>query len=336
VNRTKAGDWIIVGSVVAVSVAVLLVWAHHWAPRQISIRGAVIRRDVDPRKQLPIPDVVVTASNGVTTVNVTSDATGYFKIVLPAALRPEQTLTLAFHHDEYKPLLLKYRATIRSLENELYVEALEPLPQETESPVSHTAQVVSNIRIRYTYNTETDSEVGSAVNTFQVVNKPNIPCNHQEPCSPDGRWKASSGSISMDAGAGNEFGNVRASCIAGPCPFTRIDDSRFKNGGREITASAIGWSSTATFLVEAEVFHPAMTSGVRESYPVIFGRDLNFTVPPTQEGVSIEAEISGAPMVFPLGPELYLSWATCTASKSRQGDREATAYSCELKPGYRF
>lgn len=335
-NRKKAGDWIIVGSVIAVSVAVLLVWLHHWSPRQITIRGALIRRDADPRKQVPIPDAMIAASNGVTTVNVKSDASGYFKVALPAVLRPEQTLTLSIQHDEYKPLQLRYRGTIRSLENELYVEALQPLALESESPVSRTAQVVSNVRVRYTYNAESDTEVGSAVNTFQVVNRPNLPCNHQEPCSPDERWKATSHSISMDAGAGNEFRNVRVSCIAGPCPFTHIDDRGFKNDGRQITVSAISWSGTATFLVEAEVFHPAVTSSVREAYPVIFGRDLNFTVPPTQEGVSIEAEINGMPMVFPLGPDLYLSWATCTASRDTQSDRGATAYSCELKPGYRF
>jgi len=85
----------------------------------------------------------------------------------------------------------------------------------------------------------------------------------------------------------NEFLNVRASCIAGPCPFTRIDSSGYANGGRNITVSALDWSDTATFLVEAEVFHTAISSNLRESYPVIFGRALNFTVPPTQEGVSI-------------------------------------------------
>ncbi len=100
--------------------------------------------------------------------------------------------------------------------------------------------------------------------------------------------------------------------------------------------SAVSWSDTATFLVEGEVFHTAIRSNVRESYPVIFGPTLNFTLPPTQEGVSIEAEVDGAPMVFPLGPELYLSWATCTA-RTNDADKETTTiYRCELKPGYRF
>jgi hypothetical protein len=51
--------------------------------------------------------------------------------------------------------------------------------------------------------------------------------------------------------------------------------------------------------------------------------------------VSLEAEINGAPMVFPLGPDLYLSWATCAARASSNEDK-STAYRCELKPGYRF
>jgi hypothetical protein len=74
---------------------------------------------------------------------------------------------------------------------------------------------------------------------------------------------------------------------------------------------------------------------LRELYPVIYGPALNFTVPPTQEGVSIEAEIDGTPMVFPLGPELYLSWATCTSRVSSKVDN-STIYLCQLKPGYRF
>jgi len=46
--------------------------------------------------------------------------------------------------------------------------------------------------------------------------------------------------------------------------------------------------------------------------------------------VSLEAEINGAPMVFPMGPDLYLSWASCTATISTDGEK-STAYRCELK-----
>ena len=168
-----------------------------------------------------------------------------------------------------------------------------------------------------------------------MVNRGNVPCDHHSPCSPDGKWKATSATVSLDAGADNSFGNITASCIAGPCPFTRIDSSGFIHGGRKISVTALNWSDTATFLMEAEVYHTAISSDVRELYPVIFGETLNFTLPPTQEGVSLEADVDGAPMVFPLGPNLSLSWATCTV-RNGQEQEKTTVYRCELKPGYRF
>ena len=50
------------------------------------------------------------------------------------------------------------------------------------------------------------------------------------------------GSASMDAGEGNEFRNARTSCIAGPCPFTKIEDEDFAQNGRTINVSARNWS----------------------------------------------------------------------------------------------
>lgn len=299
------------------------------------IQGAVIRKDADPPKQLPIAGAIVTATSGNTRISSQSDATGYFKINFPAVVWPGQVVKVHVEDAGYDPVDLFLQAGIHMASRELLVAAMKPVSEKVSEPSPHAHEVVSNIRIRYTFNSESDVNIGSEVTTFLAVNKPNAPCNHHEPCSPDGTWKASTGSINLDAGTGNEFRNVRVSCIAGPCPFTHINDRGFMNGGRQITASAISWSSTATFLLEAEVYQVSIASKVREAYPVIFGQVLNFSVPPTNEGVSIEAEINGTPMVFPLGPELYLSWATCTARTSRQSE-QATAYRCELKPGYRF
>jgi hypothetical protein len=251
---------------------------------------------------------------------------------------PGQTVSLSFRHDDYEPLDIDLKIQFRSMMRRLFVAAMEPDPAAIEVPASSNKkapQVVSNIRVRYTENFQTDEDVGSAVRTFQVVNKGNIPCRRQAPCSPDGSWKATKGTINLDAGVGNEFRNVRVSCIAGPCPFTRIDTSGFEQPGRTLDVSAFDWSDTATFLLEAEVVHTTIASNVRHSYPVLFDRTLNFTVPPTQEGVSLEAEINGAPMVFPLGPDLFLSWAHCVAHTNGDGDK-SSAYRCELKPGYRF
>jgi len=335
-SRNKVVIWTIAGIVAAAGAGALAIKMHQWRQRSITIHGAVIRRDTDTRKQLPIADAEVTASDGVTSVSTRSDATGYFKLAYSRILWPGKTVYLSFRHPDYKPLDLKLQAGLHVTTRILYVEALEPVAQADQSEEEASrASVVSNVRIRYTVNAQSEMNIATAVRTFEVVNKGNVPCNNRLPCSPDGSWKAARGSLTVDAGSGNQFRNARVSCIAGPCPFTRIDSTGFAQGGPSITASALDWSDTATFLLEADVFHTANKSDLRESFPVQFGRALSFSVPPTQEGVSIEAEIDGAPMVFPLGPDLYLSWATCTAVTDTEADK-STVYRCEPKPGYRF
>jgi hypothetical protein len=334
----KKAVWTII-AVVAVVVIFLLLRAHR--SRSISIRqripieGAVIRRDADTEKQLPIADVVITATNGVKTITTRSEASGYFKLVWQKDVLSEKPVTLSFRHPDYEPLDLTVQTRRLQTPAELYVAAMIPIPLKSVTGSRRPEMLVSNIRVRYTLNSREETNVGSAVKIFQVVNKGNVPCKHQSPCSPDGMWKAASASVSMDAGPDNVFDNVRASCIAGPCPFTRVDSSGFIHGGRYIHASALNWSDTATFLMEAEVFQNAIVSNVRELYPVIFGRTLNFTLPPTQEGVSLEAEIDGFPIVFPLSTNLNLSWATCTVRTDTQQEK-TEVYRCELKPGYRF
>ena len=303
--------------------------------QSLPIEGAVIQRDPDTKKQVPIADVVITASNGATTATTRSEASGYFKLVLQKGVLSETPIIVSFRHPSFEPLDLNVQPGRLETPVELYVAAMVPIPPQAVARSSRPEVVVSNVRVRYTLNSRTESNVGSAVKTFQVVNAGNVPCNHQAPCSPDGKWKASSASESLDAGADNTFSNVRASCIAGPCPFTRIDSSGFIHGGRNISVSALNWSDTATFLMEAEVYRTAISSNVRQLYPVIFGRTFNFTLPPTQEGVSLEAEIDASPMVFPLGPALNLSWATCTVRTDNEKEK-TTVYGCELKPGYRF
>lgn len=334
----KKTVWTII-AVAAVVVTALLFYAHRVksiSVRQtIPIEGAVIRHDPDAEKELPIADVAITVSDGVKTITTHSEVSGYFKLVWQKDVLSAKPLVVSFQHPYFEPLDLTVQTGRLETPTELYVVAMIPLPTKTMAGSKGPEKVVSNIRVRYTINSRTESNVGSEAKTFQVVNKGNVPCNHQAPCSPDGKWKASFASVSLDAGADNTFENVRASCIAGPCPFTRIDSSGFIHGGRNIHAAALSWSDTATFLLEAEVFHSAITSNVRESYPVIFGRTLNFTLPPTQEGVSLEGEIDGSPIVFPLSPALNLSWATCTVRTNTEQERTAV-YRCELKPGYRF
>lgn len=327
--------WIGVVAVAAAVVTLLIVRSQRWRPRTLSIQGAVIRKDTDTRKELPIANVTVTATDGLMTVQTQSDASGYFNLKFRENLWPGQTVTLSFRHPDYDSYDVALHLGIRSTTQKIYTAALTPIHTEALQRTTKNPSVVANIRIRYTVNSQGETNIASAVRTFQVVNQSNVPCNRQAPCSPDGLWKAATGSITMDAGPDHEYRDVRASCIAGPCPFTRIDPSGYSQGGRVITATALDWSDTATFLVEAKVFRTAIDSNVRESFPVIFGQTLNFTVPPTAEGPSIEAELDGTSMVFPLGPDLFLSWANCTGRPSREGEH-ATVYRCELKSGYKF
>jgi len=334
-TRRSVLIWALVGIVACAAAVLLIVRIHGWSVGGTRIKGAVIRRDSDSRRELPISNVVVTASDGATSATTQSTAAGYFNLPFRGGVWPGQTIVLTFSHPEYEPLEIKLQPSFRLAAKELYVAAMVPKTETTSAGSAGSPALVSNIRVRYTVNSPMEVNIGSAVRTFQVVNKGNVPCDHHAPCSPDGNWTASTNFISLDAGVDNEFGNVRASCIAGPCPFTKIDSSGFVEGGRYITVSALNWSDTATFLLEAEVRHTSEISNVREFFPVVFGQALNFTVPESQEGVSLEAEVDGAPMVFPLGPDLYLSWAACTASKNT-GEEKGTVYRCELKPGYRF
>ena len=102
----------------------------------------------------------------------------------------------------------------------------------------------------------------------------------------------------------------------------------------------LNWGDTVTYLVEAEVAQAMVSDLVRHSYPVIFDHSMTFTLPPAAQGPSIEADVDGEPIVFPLGPQLRLSWATCRldtgAGRTDTRGDGARLYRCELKPGYLF
>lgn len=308
-------------------------WVRHLKRRTITITGAVITKSSDPRKELPIAGVTVTATDGLFAAKAASDSSGFFSVTLRRRILRGQPVTLRFRHEEYEPLDFPIQDVITRVPGKIYVAELAPIVRQTPASASHPPQTISNLVVRYSMKTATTINVGSAVRSFEVVNTGNVPCASRAPCSPDGRWKASTGQITLEAGVGNEFRNARASCIAGPCPFTRIDTSGLERDGQAITVSAMAWSDTATFLVEAEVVHPMISDLVRHSYPVVFGNALNFTLPPAAESVSIQAEVNGETIVFPLGPALILSWADCNA---RVNPDHTRVYRCELKPGYRW
>lgn len=338
----------IVVAILLVAAAVIGVWLSGvLKTKPLVLKGAVITNDTDPRRQLPVAGarVSIRLSSSVPPSDLsrlfsiesagsaplavaTSDNAGYFALTLPRDIRRGRSVTFEISHPSYQPLRVN-----DYVGDQLYVLRMEPERRGSIPKPSGPEVTIGNVIVRYSVKNISPANVGSAARTFEVVNKGNLPCDGHGPCSPDGKWKAATGSISLDAGPGNEFHNARASCIAGPCPFTHIDDRQLSAGGPTISVSARDWSDTAVFLVEAEVVHPMISDTVRESHPFVLGRALNFTVPATAEGITLQAELNGETIVFPLGPALIVDWADCTAQTDAQKNK---AYRCELKPGYRF
>ena len=295
--------------------------------RPVKLRGAVIRSGDDPDKQVPIGGVKIIASDGSTQAQTKSTVTGAFDLTVRRSLIRRHSLTLKFERSGYEPLEI-----VNPLENRLYVARMTEMPRN--APV--TGQIldhVSNVTVRYTVKTSSTIDIGSAVKTLEVANKANVPCRGDSVCSPDGRWKAATATATLDAGQDNEFRNARVSCIAGPCPFTAIAHDGFSHGGRVISVTVLDWSDTATFLLQAEAVRNAQNEAVRKSYPVIFDHTISFSIPASAQGTCIEAELNGMPIVFPVDPDLSLSWAQCDAQPDTEGGK---LFRCDLKPGYAF
>ena len=293
-----------------------------------TIVGAVLRQAKDPRSQTPIDDAEITATDGVATAMARSDTSGFFTVTLSPGVRANEAVTLRFHHAGYQPLEMTEFAT-----DQLYIARLVPISTEANPESPKPTVPIRDLRVRYTVKTTATVNVGSIAKTFEVPNKGDVLCNGQPPCSPDGKWKATLGSASYDAEAGNEFHDARVACIAGPCPFTRIETQNLANPGRTFKVSVLNWSDTTTFLVEAEVSRTLISDTVRYSIPFHIGNEMNFGLPPAAEGLSIEANVNGSDIVFPVGPNVSLTWAVCTVKVD--ADR-SKLYRCELKPEYRF
>jgi hypothetical protein len=322
-KRKTIAIWTILLAIVVAASAVALL--HRRQP--VTLRGAVLRQDRDPNRQLPLADVQIVATNALGSGTSKSDSSGFFTLTLPKGLRRRQAVLLTFRHGDYQPLDIN-----DFIGDKIYVAHMIPLHQDTNAE-SRAGSAISHTRIRYSVKATTEANIGSAVRAFEIVNAGNTPCNKNPPCAPGGKWKGTIGSLSLDAGEGNEFRNARVSCIAGPCPFTKVEQENFSSDRRHFNVSVLNWSDTVTFLVEAEVVHPMTSDMVRETYPVIFGRALNFSLPASAEGPSIEAEVQGDAIVFPLGPDLFLRWADCHMVVDRDQSKN---YRCELKPGYQF
>jgi hypothetical protein len=315
---------IAIGVAIAVAAAVTMVKMRR---ASVTLTGVVLRQDQDPRKQTPIPNVQIAVTEGDRNAKDHTEASGLFHFNLPKDGWRDRPVTLTFWHADYQPVTI-----VRPLDAELYIIRLTPIPSQ---PAHDSAPEVAikDVRVRYSEKTLSTVNVGSTARTFTVPNTGNVPCAGKPPCSPDGKWKAALGGLTIDAGEGQELAQSRVSCIAGPCPFTTIEAGTSPAPGRRVTITVRNWSDTVTFLVEAEVSRNMPSDAARRAYPAIYGRAMSFTLPATAEGPTIEADLGGTEIVFPLGPALELSWAQCTLQLSAD---QTKLYRCELKPGFEF
>ena len=323
--------------VVAAAVVIAVRVGRKGVPRlnpAITLEGSVLKQDADPSKRTPIPGVAVTATRGETELSSETDPTGYFHVRFSGGIQTGADLTLTFVKAGYKTVQM----TPSNPGDQLYVVQMEPVAASTTAARTLREQApakistIKDVRVRYSFKDESTISVGAIAKEFMAPNKGNIPCRNIKPCSPDGKWKATLTILPIDTDRGNEFRNVRVSCIAGPCHFLKVDHP-VNEESPKLKISVLNWSDTSAFLVEADVIRTMVTNIVRQSYPFILGNTMNFALPPSSESVSVQANVDGKSIVFPLGPTLNLSWADCNVETSTGKDK---TYRCQLRPGYQF
>src|SRR6266568_933888 len=115
----KVEAWVVL---VAVVLAAGILAVVHWQRQKpISIRGAVLVQDSDPRKQQPIVGVIISA--GVLALSdAKSDSSGFFVLNLRKLIRRRHAITLSFRDSQYGPLVLN-----DFVSDKLFVVHLVPL-----------------------------------------------------------------------------------------------------------------------------------------------------------------------------------------------------------------
>jgi len=201
-KETTISPWVIVVLVAIVIFAVVFV--RHQLRKPLTITGAVTMQDSDVRQQLPIANVEITAASGLADTPGKSDSSGLFTLKLNKHVKKGQALILRFRHRDYQPLDLQEIA-----DDKLYIVRLVPIAKNAANLPNRPAISVGNVRVRYSIKAMRTVNIGSAVQTFQVENVGNVSCQSRVPCSPDGKWKATIASTTLDAGPGNEFQNAR-------------------------------------------------------------------------------------------------------------------------------
>src|ERR1700733_11650059 len=97
----KIETWIVL--TVAVLIAVTLALIYWQKQKAISLRGAVLMENADPRKQQPIAGVTISGGD-LAVSDTTSNSTGFFVLKLRKPIRKGHPIVLSFHDLKYPPL----------------------------------------------------------------------------------------------------------------------------------------------------------------------------------------------------------------------------------------
>jgi hypothetical protein len=329
IRRRRLIGILIAAVVLGAAAALTIVLVQRSRPRQpLHLTGVVLRDDPDPSKQVPVPGVTIEAVSGPSTLVAKSDTAGFFKVDFQPSWERDRRIALTFSHDGYQSF-----ESGGWRNGQICVARMMPIERIIPVVSKQPRIAITSPRVRYSIKSTTTTNIGSIAKPFEVGNQGSVPCDSAPTCSPEGEWRATLNSQVFDAGAGNEFRNARLSCIAGPCPFSKVTSQNLEQPGQVIRVSVLNWSDTVTYFLEAEMARTAVANIVRYLYPFITGPSMNFTLPAGSEGPSIEADLGGAEIVFPLGPTLRLSWATCSATPAADHTNQ---FRCDLKDGYEF
>ncbi len=141
-GRRRTAIWTAICAGVALIIALLVVDVR--SRQEISLAGAVIIADADPRKQLPVPNTEITAKAGDTTVTGKSDSSGFFRLNWPTRVWRDEQITLAFRHPDYQPLVLR-----RRLSDGLFIARMIPSGSvrivESDCPEVTLADIVLSV-----------------------------------------------------------------------------------------------------------------------------------------------------------------------------------------------
>src|SRR6516164_1340752 len=72
----------------------------------LTLKGAVIKQDYDPRKQSPIANVEVIWTDGLEVQDTRTDFSGGFTLTMPPGAKMGQPVRLVFRHPDFQPLEL--------------------------------------------------------------------------------------------------------------------------------------------------------------------------------------------------------------------------------------